>query len=1107
MNSIEQWLRSIDLERYAQTFADNEVDLRTLEVLNEDDLKELGIPFGPRKRMLSAIAELQQAQPVPDPGSAAPASAASSSERRQLTALFCDMVGFTEIAHRVDPEVLQSVVRCYEEACTACIVHYGGSTFQVLGDGVVAFFGYPLAHEGETERAIRAGLEILQKMEEMDVPEIGRIRVRIAVATGIVVVSSAELGAVGETLNLAARLQTVAAPGTLIVSERVYRIAGGRFVYEDIGEHALKGISEPVRAYRVVGVAQAASRFDATVSGELTPLVGRENELRFLLDRGATARSGAGQAVLLTGEPGIGKSRILNAVCERLQAEGATIIRLQCSPFYVSSAFYPVLGLLEKVLDFSRDETPASRLDKLEALVARYGLPTERARFLARVLSIPCDERFGPLNISAKLARIETNRTLIDLLRAVALSRPVLMLFEDLHWADPTTTALLDMLMDQIGDIPILLLLTSRPEFVALWSEHASFSALDLGRLNSVQSRALISKVAGAKNLPPELLAQIVAKTDGVPLFVEELTRAILESGELIDEGDRYVFKEMRPVVSIPETIRDSLTARLDRAPAVKEIAQISAAVGREFSYELLDALHLMPEATLRRKLALLVESGLVLQRGTIPQAMYTFKHALVQEVAYDSMLRSRRQPLHAAIAGALENRFPETKETEPELIAHHYTEAGHPLSAVPFWRRAGELAMSRFALMEASAHLRRGLDLLSTMPATTSRNRMELGLRTSLAPVVVAQRGWGHPEVGSVLEPAWELAEALESRTSYLPLLNALWVHYMCRDQLALSLKWADRMRTAGEAAGDSSLCIVGERAASASCFWRGDFLAAKQHGDAVRSLYDARQHVHIAQLTNADPLTGEGVYRGQYLWMLGYPDQAVAATLEKDEHARRRNHPFDLAFALTLGAQVFDFLCEPAELLLRTEEAERVGREHGLSLLWEVMGEISKGIAWLRDGRVNESVMQLAKAVSRIAATGHRIWIWYLRALQAEGMARMGDLPGASALINESVERVRSGEDRAHYAEILRLRGWILMQQRRDMQEAERCLRKSIEVARSQQAKSWELRSSTTLAHLLAQRGSASEGHALLRPAYDWFTEGFGTRDLRDARAFLDS
>ncbi|MGZ3338376.1 MAG: AAA family ATPase [Reyranella sp.] len=1094
--SIADWLKQLDLERYTALFIDNEVDLQTLKVLSDADLKEMGLPFGPRKRLLAALQQ-GHGRPIATP----------EGERRQLTVLFCDMVGFTELTLKVDPELLQSIVRRYEEACAACISRYDGYVYRLLGDGILAFFGFPLAHEGEAARAIRAGLEIVETISNLEIPEVGRLRVRIGIAAGIVVVAPGERNVVGETMNLASRLQGVAEPGGVVVSDRVYRLAGGEFDYEDLGELDLKGIATSTRAYNVLGVSAAASRFDAVVRERVSPLVGRTHEMEALLGRWqAVCDQGAGQAVLLSGEPGFGKSRISSALLERLGAEGVRSLRFQCSPFFVNSAFYPFISSLERMLDFGRDEAPASKLDKLEALVVgHYGLPRSDLSFVAAMLSLPCEDRYGPLTMAPRLVKEETIRVLVDVVKAAARTERSLVLFEDVHWADPTTLETIGLLIDRLGGIPVLVVLTHRPEFVQPWSRYAWVTTLDLGRLAATQSRELISNLTAGKALPPAVVEQIIAKTDGVPLFVEELTKTILESGDLVERGNRYHYAGASFSVAIPETLRDSLMARLDRFAPVKRIAQVGAVIGREFAYELVAEIEMMSEAALADVLSRLVASELAFCRGEIPDAVYTFKHALVQDAAYDSLLKSQRTLLHGKIARALEKRWPESRDTKPELLAHHYTAAGLFEAATPYWQRAGELAMQRFALPEAITHLNNGMILIEKLPAGPDRDLRELGLRTVLGPAVVAQHGWGQSEVSRILEPAWSLAESLNHRPAYAPVLHSLWVHYLCVDRLAVSLQSAEKLLAAGAATQDDGLEIVGHRAAVGSYYWLGDFTAARRYGDALHALYDPRRHWHIAQLTNTDPLTGDGIYRGQYLWMLGYPDQARLASDEKDEHARRRNHPFDLAFALTLGAQVFDYLCEPEELLRRTEEAERVCRVHGVALLGEIMAEISRGIVSLRAGRAADSVVQLEKAIGRLTATGHRVWVRYLRALQGEGLALNGDLEGARALIDASIAATEQGEERVHYAELLRLRGWLLMLQGHP-DEAEASLRAAIDVARAQKAKSWELRSATTLARLLADRGDRAAARDALSGVYGWFTEGFGTKDLREAKALLD-
>jgi class 3 adenylate cyclase/tetratricopeptide (TPR) repeat protein len=1094
MSALEELLISLDLRQYLSLFAENEVDLRTLQVLTDEDLRQLGLPFGPRKRLLNAVAELKQRESQPSAG-----------ERRQLTVFFCDMVGFTELAGRLDPEVLQEIIRGYEDICADCVVRYDGYVFQRLGDGIVAFFGYPAAHEDEAERAIRAGLDVIDTLSKREFPEAGFLRVRIGIATGVVVISTGDKGAVGQTAALASRLQGIAEPGSICVSERVRRLAGGVFDYADMGQQHLKGISQPTRAYRVTGLGTAASRFEAATNRGLTPFVGRDREMSSLMNLWKMAREGKGKAAVLCGEAGIGKSRIVSTLRDRLEQEGARPIHFQCSPYYVDSAFYPCIDSLERATRFDRNEPASSKLAKLVSLmVDRFKRPDADVRFIASILSIPCPDANPAAPMTPQRFKDEIIRSLVELMESIARIEPSFMLVEDVHWSDPTTLEVLDRLIQRLQETPLLVLITHRPEFPQRWMGNPYVAQVNLSRLNRDESAAIVGKIAGGKKFPEDLLQQIVDKTDGVPLFIEELTKSILESGEMRDDGDRYTYAGGTARVTIPETLRDSLMARLDRAGTVKEIAQIGAVIGREFSYELISAVAGMSSADLDGRLALLTESGLAYRTGNNSQTVYVFKHALVQDVAYESLLKSRRQQLHGRIAQVLEERFPATRDTEPELLARHYTAAGLDAAAIPFWKEAGELAYRRFALPEAITHLGKGLDLIGRQPRSSERDLAELEIRSLLGPAWVAHAGWARQEVGSVLKPAWRLAESLEHNQIYLPILNGLWVHDLSLCRLTASLDWAQKLLAVGAAMKDGDLEIVGHRAAAASYFWMGQLQSARKHGDIIWATYDPVKHWHIAALTNTDPLTGDGIYRGQYLWMLGYPDQAIAACNAKDDNARRRNHPFDLAFALTLGAQLFGYLGEASQLLERTEEAERVAREHRLPLMSEVMAKISRGIAWLHAGRPRDSVALLRESSDRLMKTGHRIWIWYLRAKLAEAMAKDGDISGALDVIGESVVRIESGEDRVHFAEVLRLQAWILMKAGAT-DRAEPILRQAIDVARGQHAKSWELRATTTLADLLANRGEPEAARRILVHVYEWFTEGFATKDLQAARAMI--
>ena len=717
MDPIKAWLSELGLSQYAEAFERNDIELDLLEGLTDQDLRELGVQtLGHRKRLLRAIAHLSQSR-IGAPGSvpqiAAPAIVAepgAEGERRQLTVMFCDMVGSTELSSRVDPEVLQQITRSYEDTCAAAITRYEGYVFQRRGDGVVAFFGYPLAHEGEAERAIHAGLEIIDSLSKLKGPDAGALQVRIGIATGLVVVSSGDKNAVGEAMNLAARLQAMAQPGSVVVSERVQRLGRGTFYYEDLGEHALKGLSHPTHAFRIVGVSEAVSRFEVATQEGLTPLVGREQEIGLLMEQWDLAQDGEGQVVLLSGEPGIGKSRILSALRERLEVEGARALRLQCSPYYVNSALYPSIDNFERALKFAREESTASKLDKLEALfVTHYGRPLEDVRFIASMLSIPFEDRYGPLSMSPERQKDETMRALVDLTEASARQAPTVLLYEDVHWADATTLDMLDLLIDRVRGFPLLIVLTHRPEFRHRWSEYGHVTALNLSKLTRVQSSMLVSNLAKGKALPQDLLEQIVAKTDGVPLFVEELTKSILESGELKDAGDHYAYVGSARTIATPATLKDALMARLDRYMPVREIAQIGAAIGRQFSYELISAVAPRAKAELDEALAQLKDSGLAFQRGAIPTAVYTFKHALVRDMAYESLLKTRRQELHRKIARVLEERFPKTKDTEPELLAYHYTQAGLIHGALEYWIKAGQRAVDRSAYTEALGHSRAG--------------------------------------------------------------------------------------------------------------------------------------------------------------------------------------------------------------------------------------------------------------------------------------------------------------------------------------------------------------------------------------------------------------
>jgi len=762
---VAAWLHSLGMQQYERAFRDNAIDTAVLPELTADDLKDLGVTLvGHRRRLLGAIAALRGDDPAP-PAKSGEAALASAAERRQLTVMFCDLVGSTALSSQLDPEDLREVIAAYHRAVAESIAGFDGFVAKYMGDGVLAYFGYPRAHEDDAERAVRAGLGVIDAVGRLDVKSV-KLGTRVGIATGLVVVgdligegSAQEQSVVGETPNLAARLQTLAAPDAVVIAASTRRLVGDLFDYRDLGTVEMKGIVAPVPAWQVLRPSVVASRFEALRGSTLSPLVGRDEETDLLLRRWTRAKAGDGQVVLISGEPGLGKSRITVALEQRLDAEPHLRLRYYCSSYHQDSALYPFIDQLGRAAVFARDDPPASKLEKLEALLTLAGPPDEDVTLLADLLLLPASGRHSLPDLSPRRKKERTLEALLRQLEGLAHQQPVLMVFEDAHWIDPTSLELLDLAIERVGSLPVLLIVTFRPEFQPPWTGQPQVTMLALNRLDRHDRTVLVEQIAGGKALPDEVVDQIADRADGVPLFVEELTKSVLESGLLREERDRYVLDGVLPPFAIPTTLHDSLLARLDRLASVRNVAQIGAAIGREFPYALLRAVSRLSEDELQTALARLVASELVFQRGRPPDAVYMFKHALVQDTAHGSLLRNARQQLHARIAEALAAHSPEMMDSQPELFAQHYAEAGLVKRAVAYWGKAGHRSAARSAMAEAAAQFQKALDQLALLSGGPKRRRrQELEFCSSLGAALRFVKGQAAPETGRVFARAREL-------------------------------------------------------------------------------------------------------------------------------------------------------------------------------------------------------------------------------------------------------------------------------------------------------------------------------------------------------------
>lgn len=1117
---IASWLRGLGLEQYEQAFRDNAIDAEILPELTEGDLEKLGVLLGHRKRLLKAIAALQKPRAERDGGvpvSAGPAPsggrpARSAAERRQLTVLFCDLIGSTELAAKLDPEDLREIISAYQRCVAEVIARFEGHVAKYMGDGVLAYFGYPLAHEDEAERAVRAALDLIGAMQRPALRNDHPLQVRVGIATGLVVVGdligegAAKGEVIGETPNLAARLQTLAEPGSVVISRRTRRLIGGLFELADLGAQRLKGFAEPVRAWRVLGPSRAEDRFAALHETGLTPLVGREHELALLLDRWERAKEGEGQVVLLSGEPGIGKSRLIRALRERLAEEPHTPLSHFCSPYHRNTAFHPIIALLERAAGISREDPPGEQCDKLEALLAPAVEDVGAvAPLFADLLAIPTGDRYSSLDLTPQQRKQRTLDALLGQLSGLAAKRPVLSLYEDVHWMDPSTLELVGLVIDRVQRLPVLVIITFRPEFAPPWAGHAHVTALSLSRLGRRQGTAMIDRVTAGKALPEDVLDQIIAKTDGVPLFVEELTKTVLESGLLRDAGDHFELTGSLPPLAIPATLHDSLMARLDRLAPVKEVAQIGAAIGREFTHELLAAVAGLPEAELQHATDQLLAAGLVFRSGTGEQASYIFKHALVQDAAYGSLLISRRQQLHARIAQILEERHPEAVKAQPELVARHYENAGIVETAVEYWQRAAERASARWAMAEAIAQLRRCLGLLAGLPDTPGRRWRELTIQVLLCQPLAECKGYAAPETGAALTRARELCREFGETRQLSPVLYGLGLFRIVRADLQGGLDAAEELLQLAGAQDDAAALMNGHRLAGMAMLYLGRLEPARTHLERAFGLYRPEQHASLTALYGHDPRVSTLGILSWALFLLGLPDQAIMRNREALDQGQRMGHAGSLPPVLRSACYIHQFRRDGRAVLEQAEALLSVADKHGFAY-WAAVATIFRGWALADIGAKEEGLAHLGSGLAALAATQAAVALPYFLALMAEACAKCGRYADALALLSEAIDKAERSGERWFMPELHRLRGEALLAlPAREEEGAEAGFRSALAMARDQGAKIWELRAAASCARLWAGRGERRRAYGLLAPVCGWFTEGMDLPDLRNAKALL--
>jgi predicted ATPase/class 3 adenylate cyclase len=1113
------WLQQLGLGQYEAAFRESEIDADVLPELTEADLEKLGLPLGHRKRLLKAIANLGASENFsPGTPKAAPAHPTYAVERRQVTVMFTDLVGSTALSSRIDPEDLRTIIGAYHKCTAETVARFDGFVAKYMGDGVLIYFGFPVAHEDDAERAVRAGLALVTAVASLGAPE--PLEVRIGVATGLVVVGdiigsgeARERSIVGETPNLAARLQGIAEPNTVVIADSTRGLLGNLFELQDLGPRELKGIARPARCWAALRASSVRSRFEALHGGGLTALVGREEEMELLLRRWARAKTGEGRVVLISGEPGIGKSRLTAALLESLAAEPHTRLRYFCSPLHMDSAFYPIIGQMERAARLTHGDTSQARLDKLDALLTQSSTSLEDAALFAELLSLPNDGRFPAAELTPEQRRQRTLEALTSQLARLARRNPVLMIFEDAQWTDPTSLEAFSRAVERIAGLRVLLIVTCRPEFVPPWIGQPQVTALSLNRLTKHDVDALIDGVVGNGLLPASIRQDIVERSDGIPLFIEEMTKAVLEAeGE--GETQRNAGAEPSPGMAVPASLQASLMARLDRLGPAKEVAQIGAAIGREFSHALLAAVVRRSEAELGSALDRLIAAGLVFRDGAGLDATYLFKHALVQDAAYGTLLREPRRALHARIAETFETQFAEIAESQPEMLARHCTEAGLIEKSANLWGKAGLRSLASSALAEAAEQLTRALAQIATLPSTPALRREEVKLQVALINPLMHVKGYAAPEAKEAAERARLLIERTEALgeppadpLQLFTVLYGFWSANFVAFNGVAARELAGQFLTLAEKQRLTAALMIGHRLVGATLLGIGDIAEGRAHLDRAMALHDPAQHRPLATRFAVDAGAATLSWRSRALWLLGYPEAALADINHALDSARDTGQAATLMYVLST-TETPQILCgNYAAAKAQADELVALAGKRGAPL-WKAAGTVLQGCTLALTGNASDAAIQMITAgITAYRSTGATFLTpWYLANL-ARAYSELGRADDAWRCIGEAMTAMHAAGERWCEADINRLAGeFVLLSPERDVPTAEGYFERALAIARRQQARSWELRAAMSMARLWRDQGKRDEARELLAPVYGWFAEGFDTLDLTQAKALLD-